>query len=73
MKDKVAFSKVNQAKTNVLKGGCMYTAWKYLLAKYSGVQNNQRSQEFSRHMEQLQPRTSTEVERGNKERITSHD
>ena len=30
----MAFSKVNQAKTNVLKGGCAHTAWKNLLAKY---------------------------------------
>ena len=28
MEDKVAFSKVNQAKTNILKGGCAHTAWK---------------------------------------------
>ena len=34
MEDKEAFSKVNQAKTNVLKGGCAHTASKNLLAKY---------------------------------------
>ena len=28
MEDKVAFSKVNQAKTKVLKGGCTHMAWK---------------------------------------------
>ena len=33
MEDKVAFSKVNQAKTNTLKGGCAHTARKNLLAK----------------------------------------
>ena len=34
MEDKVAFNKVNQAKTKTLKNGCTRTAWLNLLNKY---------------------------------------
>ena len=34
MEDKVAFNKVNQAKTKTLKNGCVRTAWSNLLNKY---------------------------------------
>ena len=34
MEDKVAFNKVNQAKTKTLKNGCARTAWSNLLNKY---------------------------------------
>ena len=34
MEDKIAFNKVNQAKTKTLKNGCTKTAWLNLLNKY---------------------------------------
>ena len=34
MEDKIAFNKVNQAKTKMLKNGCVRTAWTNLLNKY---------------------------------------
>ena len=34
MEDKVAFNKVNQAKSKILKNGCARTAWTNLMNKY---------------------------------------